>query len=130
MMDLSAEHNGTVWCECGNRKRASQAACKRCTYLDQQMAAGLVIAALRNANGLSLRDLCVAVYGYYTHSNATGMLGVMQRLVRERRVRRYLCETDTFEMGTRSHRGSTWALRMANGGHWVYVLDGRTESGR
>lgn len=108
-------------CECGNTKRPGKTACDRCTYLDGTLPSrALVIAALRGTDGLSLRELCVVMYGSYSRSKSTGVLKLMQRLLAERRVRRYEQECDVFESGGFCDRGST-------GPRWIYALDGLAE---
>lgn len=109
-------------CECGNPKSVSAFACPRCTYLDGEYPARqFAIEALRTGGAMTLVELCVAVYGAHTHSAATGMLRVMQRLVRQERVRRYWADGDP-------RTGGGWHGRDgAHAGHWVYVLSGRTE---
>lgn len=113
-------------CECGRRKSGEAKACPRCTYLDGGSAKQqLVIAALRGTDGMSLRELCLALYGQNGPNEARGMLKTVQTLARDRRIRRYWREDATHTTGARK----MWGIRevaLAGGGCWVYTLHGRS----
>jgi hypothetical protein len=146
-MLMSAATRGAsdrYWCECGQPKAPSARACSRCRYLDgSKRTVALVIATLRTVGGLSLTELCEAVYGPVTERRAYGttgsfsvirggcrnparvMLVLTSRLVAQGCLRRYWREGDSCEQPNNLPGLFGRVTKTGGSGHWVYVLDAR-----
>lgn len=110
-------------CECGHPKRRQSRSCHRCAYLDGKYPMqAVVIRTLAGTDGLSLYELCVEICGYYTRDRSTTIGRVVERLFKQRRLRRYARETDAVRL-TKTQSWGTGGGGLA----WVYALDGMTE---
>lgn len=117
---------GRADCECGRPKEIDLEACSYCLYLDGEDRPGMIIAALRGTDGLTLRELCVELGMNSDIGNGQrDIWRYVQRLMEQRRIRRYwreeVCPTLTKATGFAGNA----AYRQARAG-WAYALDGQT----
>jgi hypothetical protein len=109
-------------CECGNPKSNNSEGCRRCLYLDGRRRNAEVIRALRGTDGLSVAELCVAVYGFASKRCYTVMSRMVATMVGNGRLRRYQQDA--------SYAGGASGWSAGKGGYtsWIYALDGKTEA--
>jgi hypothetical protein len=123
MMWAPVTLNGATRCECGERKSTSARCCHRCAYLDGWTETQAhVIDSLRGMDGLSVREICEAVFGRHDANSARSAIRTLQILMKSGRIRRYWYEG---KRGTQRHRaGLDITIHEAAMGCWMYVLDG------
>lgn len=122
---MNAPTQPPIVCECGNEKRSKRApACERCLYLDGWLPKqAAVIHALRGTDGLSLRELVEEIYKRDDRNATSSMLRTVQRMERDKRIRRYERENDSVEIeGERF--GIARNFKRSGSACWVYALDG------
>lgn len=83
-------------CECGNRRDRRQEACRRCQYLDGRTALVMhAIMVLRGTDGLTISEICEAVYGRADENARHSMRRIVVNLTSTGRLRKYWDETLT-----------------------------------
>jgi len=109
-------------CECGNGKPSSAEACARCVFLDgDDTRRGRVIAALRGTEGLTLRELALAVYGRDDrHVAQRSTLRVIRQLESAGRLTRFWREHESSVRN--AWRGTKVSISY---GGWTYSLTDR-----
>lgn len=115
-------------CECGSEKAVDAETCDRCAHLDGSGTKARIITALRGSDGMTLKDLCVALGMNTDVSNGRRqMWRWIKELTEESRIRRYWLEgSETSAETSESYRNGK-AQRQHAVGSWAYLLDGKTE---
>jgi hypothetical protein len=112
-------------CECGRPKGKDLGCCDRCSYLDNgaQVKHGLVIAALRGTDGLSITELCHVLGIEASKDNGrAAMHRTLSVMIAHGRLRRYWRESEGDPV-------FVFRMQMARRARLeaVYALDGLDE---
>jgi len=112
----------TVHCECGNRKSKHSETCARCDFIDGTKLTGLIIAELRRAGRLTVRELCECIFGGWSKSRERSIGRAARAMVESGRATRYVSESH----GEQEISGiCSGEMRERVTDAWAYALSGR-----